>query len=140
MLGFMAVMIFLLYSIYFIKIIKGNPQGFELEILRALANWIIAKGASSKTNIWAIFYGSLLGELFYFYLTLVRLENPVMRVLTAILIFIEIFHLIRLAVNFQRFFSGKYLLSQIFNWQVERASATIFFTHSSLVLIILYFL
>lgn len=139
MLGFIAVLIFLLYSVYFFKVISGNPQGFELEILRSLANWIIVKGASSKTNIWAIFFGSLLGELLYFYLTLVSIQNPVMRILTVILIFIEIVHLIRLAVNLHRFFNGKCLLSQIFNWRVERASAVIFFTHSFLVLIILNF-
>jgi hypothetical protein len=138
MLGFMAVMIFLLYSVYFIKIIRGNPQGFELEILRSLANWIIVNGASSKRNIWAIFCGALLAELMYFYLTLEIIQNPVMIILTAIIVFIEIFHLIQLAVNLKRFFSGKYLLSQIFNWRVERVSAVTFFTHSFLVLIILY--
>jgi len=137
-LGFMAVIIILLYSFYFIRIIKGNPQGIELEILRGLADWIIFKGESSKTYIWAMFGGSLLGEVLYFYLTLVHIQNPVMIILTAILIIIEIVHLTRIALGFNRFFSGKYLLSQIFNWRVERASATMFFTHSFLVIIILY--
>ena len=138
-LGFIAVIILLLYSIYFINIIKGKPRGFELEILRALADWMIFKGAASKKNIWSMFGGSLLGEAFYFYLTLAYIQNLVMRIFTLILIFLEIFHLMRIAVGLNRFFTGKYLLSQIFNWRVERASATIFFTHSLLVLIVLYY-
>ena len=139
MLGIMAVIIFLLYSIYFIKIIKGSHQGFELEILRSLADWIIVKGASTKTYIWAMFGGSLLGELLYFYLTLVCIQNPVIIILTAIIILIEIYHFILIAVGLKRFFTGKYLLSQIFNWRVERASAILLFTHSLLVLIVLSF-
>lgn len=139
-LGFIAVLIMLLYALYFIGIIKGNPQGIELEILRSLADWIISKGASSKTYIWAMFGGSVLVEMLYFYLAWVYLPNPVMRVFTAIFIITELVHLTRVGLGFKRFFTGKYLLSQIFNWRLERASATIFFTHSLLVIIILYLL
>lgn len=139
-LGIMAGLIVLLYSAYFIKIIKGNPQGFELEILRSLADWIISKGASTKTYIWAMFSVSLLGEAIYFYLTLSLIQNPVMRILTILIITLEIYHLTRIAVSLNRFFTGKYLLSQIFNWWLERTSAALFFTHSLLVLaVLLYF-
>jgi hypothetical protein len=137
MLVILAVLIFILYSIYFIKIIKGSQQSFELEILRSLADWIIVKGASTKTYIWTIFWGDLLGELLYFILTLMRIQNPVIMSLTAFIIVIEIYHFFSIAVGLRRFFAGKYLLSQIFRWRVERTSAILLFTHSLLVLIIL---
>ena len=139
MLVIIAGLIFLLYSTYFAKIIKGDPQGFEVEMLKALAEWIISKGAVSKGHIWAMFYLSLLGELIYFCLTLVLISNPVMIYLTVLFIVIESYHLSRIVVSLNRFFTGKALLSQIFNWRVERASAILFFTHSLLVLIILNF-
>jgi len=135
----LAGLIFMLYSSYFIRIIKGEPQGFEVEMLQALAEWIITKGAVSKGYIWAMFFLSLLGELIYFFLTLVLIRNPVMIALTVLFIAIESYHLSRIAVLLNRFFTGKALLSQIFNWRVERASAILFFTHSFLVLIILIF-
>jgi len=135
-LGIMAVIIFLLYFIYFIKIIKGNPQGFELEILRSLADWIIVRGASTKRFIWVMFGGSLLGETLYLCLALIYIQNPVMRALTILAISIEIYHMLRIAAGLNRFFTGKYLLSQIFNWRVERTSAAILFTHSFLVLLV----
>ena len=135
----LAGLIFMLYSSYFIRIIKGEPQGFEVEMLQALAEWIITKGAVSKGYIWAMFFLSLLGELIYFFLTLVLIRNPVMIALTVLFIAIESYHLSRIAVLLNRFFTGKALLSQIFNWRVERASAILFFTHSFLVVIILIF-
>jgi len=138
-LGIMAATIFLLYLAYFIKIIKGNPQNLELELLRSLADWIISKGSPSKIYIWRVFFASLGGEALYFYLTLVLIQNPVMRILTLVFIPLEVYHITRIAVSLNRFFSGKYLLSQIFNWRIERASAAIFFTHSLLVLAILFF-
>lgn len=138
-LGIMAVIILLLYSIYFIKIINGSHQGLELEILRSLANWIIIKGASTKAYIWAMFCGSLLGELLYFCLTLICIKNPAIMILTAIIILTEMYHFILIAVGLNRFFAGKYLLSQIFNWRVERASTILLFTHSFLVLTVLSF-
>ena len=135
----LAGLIFMLYSSYFIRIIKGEPQGFEVEMLQALAEWIITKGAVSKGYIWAMFFLSLLGELIYFFLTLVLIRNPVMTALTVLFIAIESYHLSRIDVILNRFFTGKALLSQIFNWRVERASAILFFTHSFLVVIILIF-
>ncbi len=139
MLGIIACLIFLLYSIYFIRIIKGTTRGFELEILRSLADWIIVKGASTRWHIWVMFWTSLLGEIIYIYLSLIYIPNPVMRVLTALLILMEIYHFIRIAIGLKRFFSGKYLLSQIFEWRLERASAIVVFTHSFLVLMVLAF-
>jgi len=139
-LGIMAATIFLLYLVYFIKIIKGNPQALELEVLRSLADWIISKGSPSKSYIWGVFFASLVVEALYFYLTVVLIQNPVMMSLTLIFIPQEIYHMSRVAVSLNRFFSGRYLLSQIFNWRMERASAVIFFTHSFLVLAILFFL
>ncbi|MEA4924704.1 MAG: hypothetical protein VB084_05265 [Syntrophomonadaceae bacterium] len=139
MLGIIACLIFLLYSIYFISIIKGTTRGFELEILRSLADWIIVKGVSARRYIWVMFWTSLLGEITYIYLSLAYIPNPVMRILTALVILMEIYHFIRIAIGLKRFFSGKYLLSQIFDWRLERASAIVLFTHSFLVLMILSF-
>jgi hypothetical protein len=136
-LGVIAGIIFLLYSVYFIKIIKGNPQDLELEMLRSLADWIISKGASSKYYIWIMFYISLVLEAVYFYLTLVLIQNPVINISTILIIAFEVFHLALISISLKRFFNGIYLLSQIFKWRVERASATLLFTHSFLILITL---
>ncbi len=135
----LAGLICLLYTSYFVRIIKGDPQGFEVEMIKALAEWIITKGAVSKAYIWALFLLSLLGELIYFWLTLVLISNPVMMSLTVLFIAIEGYHLSRIAFSLNRFFTGRALLSQIFTWRVERASAILFFTHSFLVLAILIF-
>ena len=135
----LAGLICLLYTSYFVRIIKGEPQGFEVEMIKALAEWIITKGAASKSYIWAMFFLSLLGELIYFWLTITLIRNPVMISLTVLFIAIESYHLSRIAITLNRFFTGKALLSQIFNWQVERASAILFFTHSLLVMSILIF-
>ncbi|HPS90117.1 MAG TPA: hypothetical protein PLC35_09135 [Methanosarcina vacuolata] len=137
LLGIIAGLVFLLYSIYFVKIIQGQYRDFEMEILRSLADWIIARGVVSKTHIWSMLFLSLLGEALYFTLTLMLIKNPFIVVFTALFIGLETFHLIRLAVSLKYFFTGKFLLSQIFDWKLERASALLFFTHSFLILVIL---
>jgi hypothetical protein len=135
----LAGLIFMLYTRYFLVIIKGEPQVFEMEIIKALAEWIISKGAVSKGYIWVMYFLSLVGELVYFWLTLVLISNPVVIYLTVLFIAIESYHLSRMAVSLNRFFTGKALLSQIFNWRVERASSILFFTHSFLVLTVFIF-
>jgi hypothetical protein len=136
-LAIMAGSIFLLYSFYFFRIIKGDPEKLEIEMLKSLADWIIRKKASSKPWIWSVLALSVLAEIIYFYLALVLIANPVMRIFTGLLILYEINHLISLFVNLRRFFSGQNLLSQIFRWGQERIAALLFFTHTFLVLAIL---
>lgn len=138
-LGTMAGTIFLLYSFYFYRIIREEPHAFELELLRSLANWIIATGARSKNYLWSMLVASALVEILYFYLTLVQVSNPIIHMLTIMIIPLEVFHLFRLGLSFHRFFSGKYLLSQVFSWPLERMSAGMFFTHSLLVVATLLF-
>lgn len=138
-LGIMAGTIFLLYSVYFYKIIKEEPHSFELELLRSLANWMISAGARSKTYLWMILALSILLEIAYFYLTLAHIPNPVITLFTYIIILLELFHLSRMGVAFHRFFKGQYLLRQVFSWPLERFSAGLFFTHSLLVVVTLLF-
>lgn len=137
MLGIMAGLIFLLYSVYFIHIIKGDAEHLERQMLKSLADWIIRKKAATRAYIWAMFAGSVLVEAVYFYLTLVWIQNPVMLSLTGLFILFEIYHLLGLGFNLAGFFRGQRLLSQIFNWGLERSSAILFFTHAFLVLAIL---
>ena len=75
-LGIIATILFLLYSIYFIRIIKGNPKGFEMEILRSFADWIVSRGAVSRNRVWMVYWASLGLEIFYFYLVLTIIKNP----------------------------------------------------------------
>lgn len=138
-LGIMAGIIFLLYSIYIFEIIRGEPDRLESELIKSLTDWIVFKGAGAKSYLWAMYALSVLIEVLYFYLTLTIIGNPVMRVLTIIMIPLEIFHLALLGLNFQRFFTGKYVLSQLFVWRVERMSAMLFFTHTLLVMVSLVF-
>ncbi|MDD4801447.1 MAG: hypothetical protein PHF24_00700 [Syntrophomonas sp.] len=135
----LAGLIFIVYSSYFMKIITGDPSFFEVEMLKALAGWIISKGTISKIYIWVMVLSSILAEALYFWLTLVLISNPIMRSLTILLIAIEIYHFSKLALNLNRFFNGKDLLSQVFDWRLERTSAIFFFTHSFLVIVGRYF-
>jgi hypothetical protein len=136
-LGIMAGLIFLLYSVYFIRIFKGNPEELEMQMMRSLADWIIRKKASAKLYIWTMYTVSVLVEVLYFYLAMVYIQNPVMRILTGLFILFEINHLLGIWYNLKRFFRGQYLLSQIFHWGRERSSAVLFFTHAFMVLAIL---
>jgi hypothetical protein len=136
----LAGVICLLYTGYFVRIIKNDAEDFEAELIKALAEWIIATGVVSKGYIWSMFVLSLLVELIYFWLTLKLISNPFMIYLTVMFIAVEILHISRIAVGLNHFFTGKALLSGIFNWRVERASAILFYTHTLLVLAILIFL
>lgn len=138
-LGIMAGIIFGLYSVYFIRIIKGNPQTFEIELLRALAAWIVNTGKASKIQLWMMYIVSLLMEGIYFFLTFTLIKNLFMLGLTASFAGMETYHLITVAINLKRFFAGKSSITNILNWRIERISAVLFFTHSLLVLIILLF-
>lgn len=138
-LGLLAGSLFLLYSIYFVRIINGKPQSFELELLKSLARWMVQRGSSSKGQMWLMYLMSLVIELFYFVLVLLLITNPFMQFFTAMLAGLESYHLLWLAVSLRKFFTGKTRISQIFNWRMERISASLFFTHALLVLIIIIF-
>ena len=54
-LGIVAGCILALYSVYFIRIIKGSPRAFEDELLRAFAAWAITRGTAIRCQIrWMI--------------------------------------------------------------------------------------
>ena len=139
-LGLLAGSLFLLYSIYFVRIIKGKPQSFEMELLKSLARWMVKQGPRSKGQLWLMYLISLMIELIYFILVLLIISNPFMQFFTALLAGLESYHLLWMALSLRYFFTGKTRISQIFNWRMERISATLFFTHALLVLIILLFL
>jgi hypothetical protein len=139
-LGFLALSIFLLYSVYFIKIIKGNPESFELELLSSLANWMIEKGAKSQVRIWLMLFLSLLLEASYFLLVFLIVANPVILGFTVLFAAFELLHLLVLGLAFKRFFQGQKILKEVFNWKMERSSALLFFTYSLLVLINLWWI
>lgn len=139
-LGLLAGSLFLLYSIYFIRIIKGKPQSFELELLRSLAGWMVKSGLRSKGQLWFMYFLSLLIELTYFILVFLLVSNPFMQYFSALMAGFEAWHLLWLGLSLRQFFAGLTRISQMFNWRMERISAILFFTHTMLVLIILYIL
>lgn len=139
-LGLLAGSLFLLYSLYFIRIIKGKPQSFEMELLRSLAQWMVQRGPHSKSQLWLMYMLSILVELIYFILVFLLIGNPFMQFFTALMAGVESYHLLWMALSLRQFFAGKTRISQIFNWRMERISAMLFFTHSMLVLVILLFL
>jgi hypothetical protein len=139
-LGLFAGIILVLYSFYFIRIIKGNPESFEIELLHALADWMIQKGTSSRGQLWMMLLLAFIMELLYFLLVFLVVKNFFLLIFTGSLIFLEATHLLTLAFSMLRFFRGNIKLKQLFNWPLERTSALLFFTHSLLILvsIILY--
>lgn len=134
-LGLIAGTLIFLYSFYFIRIIKGEPEGFELELLQALADWMIQKGASSRGQLWLMLLLAFLLELLYFLLVFSVVKNLFLLMFTGFFIAVESYHLISFGYSLGRFFRGDIKLKHLFNWRWERFSAILFFTHSLLVLI-----
>ncbi len=139
-LTFFALTLFLLYSLYFVKIIKGSPEIFEKELLGGLANWMLEKGAKSQSHIWQMFLFSFLLEANYFLLVFLTIDNYFMLVFAVLFAAFELFHLFTLGFSLRGFFQGKKVLKEVFNWKVERCSALFFFTYSLLLLVNLYWL
>lgn len=138
-LGLTAAVLFLLYFWYFIRIIKGKPQSFEFEILKTLAQWMVHKGTASKGQMWLIYWLSLFIEVVYLGMAYLTLSNPFMHYFTVMVIAIEAWHLLWLGMSFRRFFAGRTLISQLFNWRLERMSALTLFSYSLLLLVTLVF-
>lgn len=136
-LGLTAAVLFLLYSWYFVPIIKGNSQTFELELLKALAQWMVQKGPASKVQMWLMYWFSLMIEVLYLGLAFLTISNSFMQYFTVMVAAMEAYHLFWLAMSLRRFFAGQTLISQLFNWRLERMSAISLFSYSLLLLITL---
>jgi len=132
----MASSILIVYSSYYIKIIRGCPQEFELELLDALQNWLEER---KPGHLWMLLWASALIEILYFSLVFLVLSNPVILAFTGLIIVIEIWHLVLVLAKFRAFLSGSINCAAIFNWKLERISAMGFFTHSLIVLLTLLF-
>ncbi len=138
-LGITAAVLFLLYGWYFIRIIKGKPQSFEMELLKSLAQWMVQRGPASKSRMWLMYWVSLLIEAGYLGMAYFTLGNPFMHYFTITVILLECCHLMWLGISFHHFFAGKKPVSQLFNWRLERLSAMTLFSFSLLLLISLAF-
>lgn len=138
-LGLFAGIIFIIYSVYFIKIIKGTPEDFEGEILEALAEWMVSKGSASKGQMWFLLFLSVLIEMVYFTLVFYGINNLAIIMFTLFFAVVELYHLAMLSYSLNSFFKGKIVVKKIFNWKLERLSAKLFFTHSLLILLLLIF-
>ncbi len=136
-LGIMAGIIFVVYSVYFFKIIKEEPQEFEAEILKILAGWMVEEKTAAKKQIWGLIFLSLFVEVLYFLLVFLVIKNPIMIGFTVFFAGMELFHMMKIISAFYRFFKGLTVLKDIFNWRLERVSAMCFFTHSLLILLII---
>jgi len=108
-----------------------------LELLKALAQWMVQKGPASKGQIWLMYWFSFLIEILYLGLAFLTLSNPFMQYFTVMVAAMEGYHLLWLAFSFKRFFAGQTLISQLFNWRWERMSAISLFSYSLLLLITL---
>lgn len=136
-LGIIAAVFFLLYSWYFIRIIKGRPQSFELSLMKSLAQWMVQEGPPSKGKMWLMYWISLLIEVFYLGMAWLTVTNPFMHYFTMAVIALESYHLLWLGLSFRRFFAGRAPVSRIFNWRLERMSALTLFSYSLLLVITL---
>lgn len=133
-LGIVAGCILALYSVYFIRIIKGSPRAFEAELLRAFAAWAITRGTAIRGQIRWMIILSIALEVIYFWMVFTVIANPAMLIFTSFLIGVEVIHFGIVTHNFRQFFQGKIMIKQIFNWRMERTSAVLFFTHCLLAL------
>jgi len=133
-LGILAGCILAIYSVYFIRIIKGSPQEFEAEMLKAFAAWAVSRGAAMRGQIRLMLLSSVVLEAVYFILVFTVISNPAMLIFTAFFVGVEIVHLWMVSSTFYQFFRGKIMIKEIFNWRMERISAVLYFTHCFLVL------
>ena len=138
-LGIFAFLLFIMYSLYFVRIIKGTHLAFEQELLAALADWMISVGANARRQTWLLIISAVILEIVYFVLTFMVMENLLILTFTAAFALLETIHIFSTINNFAKFFKGTIVLKQIFEWRVERISAIVFFTHSFLVLACLLF-
>ena len=134
-LGIFAGSILFFYSFYFVRIIRGNPESFEGELLQALANWMVQKGSKVRGHLWMMLLLSFSLELLYFVLVFAVIKNLALLIFTGLFVMIEIYHLTSFGLSLTRFFRGDTKLKHLFNWRLERFSALIFYTHSLLVLV-----
>ena len=134
-LGIFAGTILFFYSFYFVRIIRGNPESFEGELLQALANWMVQKGSKVRGHLWMMLLLSFSLELLYFVLVFAVVKNMALLIFTGLFVMIEIYHLTSFGLSLARFFRGDIKLKHLFNWRLERFSALIFYTHSLLVLV-----
>ena len=65
-LGIFAASIFLLYSLYFVRIIRGTQEEFEQELLGILAEWMISAGAAARRQSVYLIAFAILLEITYF--------------------------------------------------------------------------
>lgn len=134
-----ALFLFLTYAYYFVKIIVGKPEEFEIELLKSLANWMINKGLKARPRLWLLFFISIILEIAYFSLVFININQPVLVIITGFFVGMEVIHLVTVGLSFTKFFGGKLILKDLFNWKIERFSGLLFFTHSFLVMICLAF-
>ncbi|NLB87866.1 MAG: hypothetical protein GX790_01370 [Syntrophomonadaceae bacterium] len=139
LLGVLAGIIFISYAFYFYKIIIGKPEEFEYELLKSLAAWMVSNGKKSKSQLWLLLFLSVVIELVYFLLVFTNISQPVLIIMTSFFAGVEAVHLLTVGRALNKFFAGKAMLKDIFNWKLERISALFFFTHSLLVMISLIF-
>jgi len=134
-LGILAATIMFFYSFYFVKIITGQPEGFELELLQSLGQWMIRRGTRSYRDLWLLLVLSGLLELTYFLVVFLVIDNFIILMITWFFLGFELLHLFNVSLSLGRFFRGGIKLKHLFNWRLERISALLFFTYSLLVLI-----
>lgn len=132
-----AVMIFLVYSVYFIKIISGAPSKFENELVEVLSEWA-QKGNGSGSPVCLLFLTSLFIEVCYFVLVFLVVKNPVFIVFTVIFVGVELYHIFRVGKGLKGYLQGLTDIEFVLDFKFERISATLFFTHSFLLLFILF--
>lgn len=134
-LGIMAAIIFIVYGIYFVAIIRGNPQAMEGEMGETFALWLQKGGGSGQLRLSTLLLGSLILEGAYFVLAFTLLHNPVMIILTLVLAVEELLHVGVVVNAVNKYWRRKIEAQKIFNWTIERVSAIFFFTHAFLVLV-----
>lgn len=134
-----AGLLMVIYFIYFFNILKGAPQAFEMQMLKALAQWMITQGPSSRRLIWIYYLLAMIFEFIYFAMVFYLLSNPVIRMFSMFVVSFEILHVLLVGFNLSKFFGGQIPLKALLRWPVERASAMLFFTHTFLVLINIFF-
>ncbi len=138
-LGIMAGVLFIIYGIYFVSILRGRPQAMEMEMLETFVSWLQEEQGSARLRLLIMLTASLILEAIYFVLAFLVLQNPIMIILTLILAGEELLHIGVVLKSSYKYLQGRIGADRILNWIIERLSATFFFTHAFLVLVSILF-
>ncbi len=134
-----SLIILLLYGYYFLQILLGRPERFEVLLSEGLQLETEDVQPKSRFFMVAVVIGlSLMIEGGYFILAWVGINIPYYRVLTGLFIAFEVWHGTQLVPVVKDLLEGAETLAEKMNWKIERLAAQFYVIHIVITLALLF--